>query len=155
MKVLSFDQSYQRTGVGISNNGKVVKCFSVELNFSSKTLKRKYLQNLAKALVKKHKPDMITVERTRMYSGGFVSQGTIMALGALVAAIVDAVYPVKTYSIDTRSWKAKVIGWASADKKDAVNVLKMIGFSVDHDAADAGCMSLYPYKKNIILKEEK
>ena len=166
MIVLAFDQSYQRTGVAVAKDDKLICCESYELKFADKKMKRLFLRIITDLYQKLYNPNMIVVERVRTFSGGntekkrtkgfFMSTSTIIALGCLVSSIVDS-SKVPGYSADTRSWKSRVLGSAKADKNDAVKFIKKLGFDVDHDAADAGCMALYPFKKGAIekLKEEK
>lgn len=164
MITLAFDQSHQRTGVAVAEDGKLKCCESYDINFPNKRLKRMFISELVKVYQSIYKPNMITVERVRTFSGGntenkfrkkgfFMSTKTIISLGCLVSVIADAAN-VQVYSIDTRSWKSKVLGSSKCDKDDAVRFIKKHGFEVDHDAADAGCMALYPFKKGISLKEE-
>ena len=156
MRYLAIDQSYQNIGFGISEDNQLITCWSVNLSkFKKKTTKRKYISKSVALAIVKYRVDFVIVERTRLFSQKFLSQATVIALGGLVSTIVDASYPKLVYSVDTRSWKSKVLGSAKSDKEDAVKFVLKLGFDVDHDASDAACMSLYPFKTGASLKEEK
>jgi hypothetical protein len=87
-----------------------------------------------------------------------------MSFGALTATIVDTAYEygIKVYSVDTRSWKAQIVGTSKGIKGDdpkakkipTMRFVKKLGFEVDDDAADSGCIALYGFTKNQKLKEE-
>lgn len=155
MRVLAFDQSYARTGVALSENGRLTWVAQVSMK-GSNTEKRKTVRRVVKRLIKIYAPDFVTVERIRLFSGGNVSAKVVMSLGALNLSIVDAADPVCVYSIDTRSWKSKVIGSAKATKDDAVSFIRGLGVKVkNHDQADAACMALYACRMDALLKQEK
>lgn len=154
MIVLSVDQSYKRCGFAVVEDGKPLLCTSVNLvKKKSRKEKRAIVSHTVVTLVNKFAPDYVMVERVRTFSHGIISTNTIIALGTLVATVVDAsMQPV--YSCDTRSWKAAVLGHASASKQDAVDFAAMFGYTVDDDAADALCMALYAFTKAPKLQTE-
>jgi Holliday junction resolvasome RuvABC endonuclease subunit len=155
MRVLAFDQSYARIGVGIAEDNKLLFCISYDLKyFKDKTQKRLFVRALVKACIHRWRPDTLIVERVRVFSQKFISKNTIGALATLIAAIIDA-SRMQVYSVETRAWKARVLGSAKATKDDAVKFVKRFGFEVDHDAADAAGMALYPFCNKPLLKEEK
>lgn len=153
MTVVGIDQSYTRTGVSVARDCKLVECCSYDMQFASKSSKRKFLSTLVRLYVMLYQPDMIVVERVRLFSQRFVSQATVMALATLITTIVDAT-DVPVYSVDTRSWKARVIGSAKASKEDTVRYFTRLGLSVDHDAADSAGIALYPFCKQHKLRRE-
>ncbi len=154
--IIAFDQSYARTGVALAIDGKLKWSSSWSPCKSSNTEKRRNMRRLVKRLTKFYKPDFVTVERIRMFSGGNVSMAVIMSLGALTLTVVDAAWPLETYSIDTRSWKSKILGSAKASKQDGINYISSLGFEVDNDdQGDAGCMALYASRSDALLKLEK
>ncbi len=154
MIALSLDQSYARTGVAIAEDGELRYVSSFTM-WGDKVNKRKVIRNIVCALSSRYSPDMVVFERIRMFSKGMVSMATIMSLGSLSAAVVDA-SDVPTYSIDTRSWKSKVLGKASSSKEDAVKHIGKLGWkNLDDDAADAACMALYACRDDALLKEER
>lgn len=153
MTVLSFDPSYKNTGVAVAEDGNLIYCRSFELKkfgIDSKfnLVKRVYLRELARALTKRYKPDIVTVEAVRLFSGGFINYETIGALYGLCHAVSEGAFPTETISISTQSFKSKILGDKSAEKDVAVEYVKNLGFDVDHDAAEAGCMALYMFIKN-------
>ena len=153
-RVIAIDQSYTRCGIASAEDG-ILQCVeSATLVFPDKVMKRRYLSSVVKAWVASFEPEVIVVERVRLFSQSFISAATIIALGGLIATIMDAAYPVPVHSVDTRNWKSKVLGTAKASKDDAVEYIKGLGFEVDHDAADAACMALSAWR-GASLKLEK
>lgn len=116
--VIGVDQSYKRTGISIAADGKLLCICSIDLSESDdKTWKRQEVQRrienaclLADARSKK-KP-VLVLERIRMFSQQFVSIPYIKQMGAMNAYIIDKAWSVgiETYSVDTRAWKAGVLG---------------------------------------------
>lgn len=155
MVVLSVDQSYKRCGFAVAEDGKPLLCTSVNLaKKTSRKEKRTIVRNTVVTLANKFAPDYVVIERVRTFSKNIIAINTIIALSQLVTAVVDAsAQPV--YSCDTRSWKAAVLGNASASKQDAINFATKFGYDVDDDAADALCMALYAFTKEPKWKEEK
>lgn len=162
---LAFDQSYTKTGVSVVegnciDDGKILfkKAFDFK-GMKKKTEKRRFIAKVAKKLIEKYNPDIILVERVRMYSQGYVSTNFIKTQAALIAAIVDKVYPRDVYSVDTRSWKSKVCGSSKgmhrADKGVSVRYIMMrYGITVNDDVADAICIALYGLNKAEFLKKK-
>lgn len=125
--VIGIDQSYQDTGIAIAMNGQIKAisdCFTK--NLKSNTEKRKTLNNrlrtIFKAISKKQSeyPDcelICIIERIRLHSAkpgtdSFINIDYIKSIGALNAMIVDLAseFDIPVYSVDTRSWKAQVVG---------------------------------------------
>lgn len=172
MLVLGIDQSYKKTGIALvsgSNilNAKVVKVRSIafkksEVEGKSNTSKRKYISDFVKHCITKYEPDLVVCERIRTFSKGFISTNYIKSTGALIATILDAIYPQKLYSADTRSWKAKIIGSSKGNKEvSSKYILQRFGLRLNDDAADAVCIALYglqQYKSESeigLLKQER
>lgn len=156
-RILAVDQSYTRCGFAVTEGKQILDCHS--LSFTSKQKKWERRQ-----LIKHHVADMlyqydvtcVIVERVRTFSKGFVSTASIIALGSLVSTIVDACEGnVPVFSVDTRAWKANVLGSDRATKEDAVTFAEKAGHCVDHDAADALCMALYAGNPSSRLKCEQ
>jgi Holliday junction resolvasome RuvABC endonuclease subunit len=142
MRIVAIDQSYTCFGVSVVEGDKVLLCESYGMPFKTKTQKRRFYSSVVQAIALKYKPSKLIVERVRVFSKGFMSIKAILALGTLVAVTVDSV-EVPVYSVDTRSWKAKVLGSAKATKEDAVRYVKdNYGFDVDHNAADSAGIGL-------------
>lgn len=114
--IIGIDQSYQNCGISIIVDGKVKKISSLDLSFyDNKTLKRSVLrERLEQVLFKLHGRGNIVciIERIRQFSQGFINMNYIKGIGALNSVIVDTCYKydVPVYSVDTRAWKAAVIG---------------------------------------------
>lgn len=185
--VIGFDQSYTNTGISIAADGVLKKVGSTNYYKGvgkSKTAKRNYIREITRKIlsqnIDKAKKVVIYVERIRTFSTGGqkdsygLKPGYIKMTGALVACIVDvaAEFGVKVYSVDTRSWKAQIVGTAknkTEDKKlETYYFVKDLGFDMsfknklgntkyDDDACDSACIALYgflPRSKQKLLLEE-
>lgn len=114
---VGIDQSYENTGVSISADGKLLKVTSLYLgNLKSNSEKRSCLKNFLSKVIHKVKPkcENITcvIERIRLRSQGFINIDYIKSIGALNAVIVDVMSDdgIPVYSVDTRCWKAQIVG---------------------------------------------
>lgn len=116
--VIGIDQSYTRTGITVLRNKKIIKMESIDFKgCENNTDKRAYLWTVLERIFKtvanpdKYKVIVIT-EKIRLRSQGFISEDYMKATGALVATIIDIcrLYKVPVYSVDTRSWKAQIVG---------------------------------------------
>lgn len=124
--VIGVDQSYKRTGISIAADGKLVHVCSVDLSESNdKTWKRHEVQKHVEkacflALNKSKKKPVLVLERIRMFSQQFVSIPYIKQMGALNAYVIDKAWSmgIETYSIDTRAWKAGVLGTSKPADND-------------------------------------
>ena len=115
--VIGIDQSYNNTGISIAADGKLMKVKSIFLDkYKSNSEKRRALANtlngLLKAVCPKSKEVICIIERIRLRSQGFLNIDYIKSIGALNSVISDAChdYCVPIYSVDTRCWKAQVVG---------------------------------------------
>lgn len=115
--VIGVDQSYSNTGISIAADGKLLKVRSLQLNsYKTNSDKRrvlsKTLDSLLNSVVPKGKEVICIIERIRLRSQGFLNIDYIKSIGALNSVIVDACHNqcVTVYSVDTRCWKAQVIG---------------------------------------------
>ena len=155
MRVLGIDPSYQRTGFAVVEDNKLIYSFSLTLKeIKTKKKKREIIKNVIKTIELIYQPDKIVVERTRLFSRGVISMKTIVALGSLIVVIVDAT-DLDVYSVDSRSFKAKVVGHANCSKQDVINWVKFIfKIDVNEDEADAVAIALYPFIKNPLLRRE-
>lgn len=198
--VIGVDQSYTRTGLSIIADGKPMHVTSLDFKgLQSKSEKRLHLRQVLVRLIpkmlKKASEVLIICERVRTFSASFGSkkkggndQGLnpkfLMMTGALVCTIVDtaAELGVKTYSVDTRAWKSKIIGSSKAkvgkdgkrdSKSETVEFVQKLGIDLflrekksgknkgekifDDDAADSCCIGLYgfisPKLQNLNLEE--
>lgn len=129
---IGVDQSYKRTGFSLVADGKLLEVGSIDLSkCGSKTDKRNavrarldYLLDLCmEELCLKPSRVIVVIEQIRQFSQGFINMSYIKGIGALNATIADLAhsYGVKTYSIDTRCWKATVIG-TSKQKENSFGV---------------------------------
>lgn len=115
--VIGLDQSYQNTGVCVLADGKKKKLRSIQLhqeqsNSDRRRVLRQNLDSLLKAVCGSSKKVVCIIERIRLSSQGFININYIKSIGALNSVIVDICkdYGVEVYSVDTRCWKAQVIG---------------------------------------------
>ena len=115
--VIGIDQSYNNTGISIAADGKLIKVKSIQLDdFKVNSAKRRALANtlngLLKAVCPKAMKVVCIIERIRLHSQGFLNIDYIKSIGALNSVIIDKCdeYNVAVYSVDTRCWKAQVIG---------------------------------------------
>lgn len=126
---IGIDQSYARTGISIAADNKLLVVRSIDFNgCKNKIEKRLHVSTLLSKILKvnKGKADeiVILVERIRTFSQGPNEQqgfglkpDYLKATGALIGTIVDTAYQhdVPVYSVDTRSWKSKVLGNSKTD----------------------------------------
>lgn len=143
---LGIDQSYKNFGIAIVNSEKEilrVKSFNFK-GAKSKTEKRRFVAKLIKLAIEKYKPDIIVVERIRLFSQKFLSRDYIKATSALISVIVDVAFPKQVFSADTRSWKSKICGTSKGDKSVSVKYIKRVyNIDLNDDEADAVCIALY------------
>lgn len=117
LTIIGVDQSYKDTGISIASDGALKLVRHVFLaNECNNTARRKVLSEslkmaLGSACKNSHKV-IIICERIRLKSQGFINIDYIKSIGALNAVIVDTAseFGVKVYSVDTRSWKSKIVG---------------------------------------------
>ena len=115
--IVGIDQSYNNTGISIAADGKLIKVKSLQLDsYKTNSDKRRALSDkldgLLRAVYPKAKEVICIIERIRLRSQGFLNIDYIKSIGALNSIIVDIChnYCVPVYSVDTRCWKAQVIG---------------------------------------------
>lgn len=177
--IIGIDQSYTRTGIALAINGKVIKTFSLDFKrINAKTNKRletqKALNKILDKCLKKYSSNQIVVivERIRTYTNSLdLRPPVIKAQAALMAYIVDTAFVrgVKTYSVDTRCWKSRILGSSkpifepiegvtNPQKFGSVRKAIELGFneeisvyrngtrtSYNDDMADAICIALYGF----------
>ena len=115
--IIGIDQSYKNTGISIIADGEIKKVTSKDLtcyesNTERRRALRKTLDGLLMSVVPKADSVVCIIERIRLQSQGFLNINYIKSIGALNALIVDtmAEYEIPVYSVDTRCWKAQVVG---------------------------------------------
>lgn len=177
---IGIDESYTRTGISIAADGKLLKVASIAFKgLKTKSEKRKYLSKVLHRLIKqalrRANRTVILCERIRTFSRGkdsdesHLSINYIKSTGALVGAIVDvaADYGIPVFSVDTISWKAKIVGNTKSIKGDkklaTIKFVEKLGFELssvnkkgaivyDNDAADSACIALYAFLPKKIRK---
>ena|SRR3990172_1364666 len=154
MIILAVDPSYARIGIAVAQDGKILDCDSFDMDFKSKKIARIFYRAVITTWIYKYSPDKIITERVRLFSKGFIALQSISALSVLLSLIVD-IADVPVYSVQTSSWKAKILGRGKATKDDAVAFAKRLGYFGTHDQADAVCIALYGFRKDALLKEVK
>ena len=117
--VIGIDQSYRRTGISLVIDGKLRDVKSIDLercknNSERRGVLRTKLQHLLSSVVNKADVIICVCERARIHGGqtSFINIDAIKAMGALTSVIVDVCYEydIPVYSVDTRAWKAQVVG---------------------------------------------
>lgn len=115
--VVGVDQSYNNTGISIAADGRLLKIRSIQLDKLKSNSERRgalseTLDGLLSAVCPKGREVVCIIERIRLRSQGFLNIDYIKSIGALNSIIVDKCheYCVPVYSVDTRCWKAQVIG---------------------------------------------
>ena len=115
--IIGIDQSYKNTGVTIVCDGKIKQVKSVHLEqYANNSTRRRVLSqkldSLLRAVAEKADKQVCIIERIRLQSQGFINIDYIKSIGALNATIVDCCsrYSIEVYSVDTRCWKAQVVG---------------------------------------------
>lgn len=115
--IVGIDQSYKNTGISIIADGEIKKVTSKDLtcyesNTERRRALRKTLDGLLRSVTQKADSVVCIIERIRLQSQGFLNINYIKSIGALNALIVDtmAEYEIPVYSVDTRCWKAQVVG---------------------------------------------
>lgn len=115
--IIGIDQSYNNTGISIAADGKLMKVKSLhldkyKLNSERRRALAKTLDGLLSSVCPKAKQIICIIERIRLHSQGFLNMDYIKSISAINSVIVDTCYTwnVPVYSVDTRCWKAQVIG---------------------------------------------
>lgn len=115
--IIGLDQSYKNTGVTIICDDIIKQIKSIRLdkyanNSERRRALRQKLNSLLRLIVEKSDKQTCIIERIRLQSQGFINIDYIKSIGALNATIIDCCskYGIKVYSVDTRCWKAQVIG---------------------------------------------
>lgn len=194
--VIGFDQSYTGTGITIAADNKPLKVSSTQfkglkMRYDKRQHIRVILRKLLEQAIKLAPEVVILIERIGTYRASFgnkknqggTNPGYLKMTGALVATIVDTAqeFGINTYSVDTRSWKAQVVGSAKSrvtegkrdSKGETVEFAEGMGYDMilrhkksgknkgdpiyDDDKADALCIALYGFihkdKQKLQLEE--
>lgn len=120
--IIGIDQSYKNTGITIIADGKIKIVRSIQLsklksNSDKRRVLKQHLFTLLSQISSKCSNIVCIIERIRLRSQGFININYIKSIGALNAMIVDVMseFDVKVYSVDTRCWKATVIGTSKSE----------------------------------------
>lgn len=123
--IIGIDQSYKNTGVSVAADGKLKKVHSIQLehlkdNSSKRKRLKKSLDRIIARLIPQAECVEVIIERIRLRSQGFLNINYIKSIGALNATIVDVCseYGIKVNSVDTRCWKAQVVGTSKPGPKN-------------------------------------
>lgn len=115
--IIGIDQSYKNTGITIICDKKIKQVKSIHLDqYADNSARRRVLSqkldSLLRLVAEKSDEQVCIIERIRLQSQGFINIDYIKSIGALNATIVDCCsrHGIKVYSVDTRCWKAQVIG---------------------------------------------
>jgi Holliday junction resolvasome RuvABC endonuclease subunit len=120
----------------------------------SKREKRKIIRETIQKFERSYKFERILIERVRLYSRGFISTNTVIALGTLVAAVVDSTN-LDVFSVDSRSFKSRVVGNSKCSKGDVVKWVKdKFNIKAEEDEADAIAIGYYQFVAADMLKME-
>jgi len=143
--VIGLDQSYENCGISIAVDGKLKRCTSLRFKTTdTKSEKRRLLrERLGKLFITcLFRAGNVTVifERIRLFSGGNINQSYLIETGKLIGSILDKAYQcgITCYSVDTRSWKSKILGssktfdkyadWEKPEKAAAIEFIQALGF---------------------------
>lgn len=134
--VVGVDQSYQRSGVSVAVDGKLMMVTSIsyagmESKTEKRNLTRQRIEELCRHIAEKFDESttqlVLVLERTRQFSDGFLSVPYIKSMGALNASIIDIAssFGFSCWSVDTRAWKSAVVGTSKPlDNKFGINPKK-------------------------------
>lgn len=121
--VIGIDQSYKNTGITIIADAeiKIIKAINLmeyKSNYERRRALRKTLSGLLRSVIPKAENIVCIIERIRLQSQGFINIDYIKSIGALNSVIVDTMQEegIEVYSVDTRCWKAQVIGTSKPEK---------------------------------------
>lgn len=162
--ILGIDQSYEDTGLALIVDG-VVKNVSCETfnGCGNNTEKRQRLQERLCKVVRAYRDkteNMVFIfEQIRLKSQGFISMDYIIAMAGMTSIIIDIGISnnIKVYSVDTRSWKSKVVG--TSKPKDNIYGLDpkkypTLEWAVAHGYKKYLIKEVSPRKKKGIILEE-
>jgi hypothetical protein len=115
--IIGIDQSYKDTGICVIADGVLKDMRHIELsklkdNSARRRKLNKSLHCLLDSIQGRADSTVCIIERIRLRSQGFINIDYIKSIGALNSIIVDICqdHGVEVFSVDTRHWKAKVVG---------------------------------------------
>jgi hypothetical protein len=123
--VIGVDQSYTNTGLAVIADGTVVKALLVPFSSAqNKPEKRiavaRYIADIVERALTMAPKVIVVCEQIRAFKGSSLSLEYVATTGALVGTIVDRCFllGVPVYSVDTRVWKARIVGTCKPDARN-------------------------------------
>lgn len=124
LSCIGVDQSYKRTGVSISVDGKlaVVRSFPLEKlsKHEARSIASKQVKSATSRALQKSARVLVLLERIRLFSHQFISMPYILSMGMMNGAIYDTIAGsfgsemdsgrLEVMTIETRAWKKAVVG---------------------------------------------
>lgn len=152
-----------RNGVALFNNKtkelvtyKTIRRIDAKTNLEH----RMNIVNVIKDINKSYPIDIMIFESIRLFSYGHIQLPTILSLEKVHTTLINEFSDnFDIYQVDVRSWKAKVLGTAKADKIASINYIQKhypniniideiikpkkheIVLEINHDLCDAICIS--------------
>lgn len=128
--VIGIDESYTKTGISIAADNKILIARAIDFEGCDNQIEKRFylkrvIDNILKANIDKAKEVIIICERIRTFSrGNNTTIGYIKSAGALIASITDTAYKynVPVYSVDTRSWKSKILGTSAIPERHKAEI---------------------------------
>lgn len=120
--VIGIDQSYECTGITeiLGNSidsytvlfSRAVKFKDCKTNTDKREFLHSFLHRKLESARRISRDITVIIERIRLHSAGSVSTSYIKSTGALIAVVIDvcSYYGIPVYSVDTRAWKARIVG---------------------------------------------
>lgn len=172
--VLGIDQSYSKIGFAVATRSEIIRADVVDLRkLKWASQKRLCVRQLVDHWIDRYKPKVIIVERVRLFAHARIAVHTIQQLSAMTAVIVDTAFvhqvysasalgvvrkSIPVFSVDTRAWKAAVLGSAKVDKEASLAWL-MTRYTattpLDNNAGDAACLARYAFVPQPKLQRER
>jgi len=157
-----------------NQTNEILYCSSINRNTSKHNVEhRKKIINCIQYIFDNYQIDIMLFETIRLFSSGSIYMQTILSLNKVQTTIINKFSEnCDIYSIDVRSWKAKVLGNGNATKEDTVRTIlhkypnielleetvrpikKEIELSLNEDLADAICISQTLHYDTTILKDK-
>ena len=155
-----------RTGIALFSNNKNELLYNTTIlrrNVKNNVEHRKNIEKEILRIYEKFGIDILIFESIRLFNVGKIQLQTILSQNKVQTTIVNAFSDkFDIYSVDVRSWKAKVLGTAKADKDMSISLidkierpkLKVIEYELNHDLADACAISTCLKMDYNILKDK-
>lgn len=165
-----------RTGIALFSNDENKMLYTNTIfrrDVKNNVEHRKNIENEILKIYNNYGIDILIFESIRLFNVGRIQLQTILSQNKVQTTIVNAFSDkFDIYSVDVRSWKAKVLGTAKADKYMSINFinkkfpdidlldkinhpkLKTIDYELNHDLADACAISTCLKLDYNILKEK-